>query len=154
MAGPTCGPSQEDTQAKSGRGGDGRGGVEASKEGIDQTARCFPRPIAPDIGSVLWIAIGQRTERGFLLDIIGRNSYTFSMNTIVSEKGQVTIPKPLRERLGIRPGQILDFNEEHGRLVVTKVTPRDPVEALYGILKLERSTDDAITSIRGRADAV
>ena len=76
------------------------------------------------------------------------------MNTIVSEKGQVTIPKPLRERLGIRPGQILDFNEEHGRLVVTKVTPRDPVEALYGILKLERSTDDAITSIRGRADAV
>ena len=76
------------------------------------------------------------------------------MNTIVSEKGQVTIPKSLRERLGIRPGQILDFSEERGRLVATKVTPQDPVESLYGILKLGRPTDDAITSLRGKADAV
>ncbi len=76
------------------------------------------------------------------------------MKTIVSEKGQVTIPKPLRERLGIRPGQILDFREEQGRLVASKVTPEDPVERLYGILKLGRSTDDVITAVRGKADAV
>lgn len=88
------------------------------------------------------------------LDIVGKNSYIVGMNTIVSEKGQVTIPKPLRERLGIRPGQILDFSEEQGRLVATKVTPQDPVESLYGILKLGRPTDDAITSLRGKADAV
>lgn len=85
---------------------------------------------------------------------MSKNSYNQSMNTIVSEKGQVTIPKPLRERLGIRPGQILDFSEEQGRLVATKVTPQDPVESLYGILKLDRPTDDAITSLRGKADAV
>lgn len=89
-----------------------------------------------------------------ILDSIGRNSYIISMNTIVSEKGQVTIPKPLRERLGIRPGQILDFSEEQGRLVVTKVTPQDPVDSLYGILTLGRPTDDAITTMRGKADAV
>lgn len=76
------------------------------------------------------------------------------MKAIVSEKGQVTIPKPLRERLGIRPGQILDFSEEQGRLVAAKVTPQDPVESLYGILKLGRPTDDVITSLRGKADAV
>jgi antitoxin PrlF len=76
------------------------------------------------------------------------------MKTIVSEKGQVTIPKPLRERLGIRPGQILDFSEEHGRLVASKVTPEDPVERLYGILRLGRSTEDVITAVRGKADAV
>lgn len=76
------------------------------------------------------------------------------MKTIVSEKGQVTIPKPLRERLGIRPGQVLDFREEHGRLVATKVTLEDPVERLYGILRLGRSTDDVITAVRGKADAV
>ncbi len=76
------------------------------------------------------------------------------MKTIVSEKGQVTIPKPLRERLGIRPGQILDFREEHGRLVASKVTPEDPVERLYGILRLGRSTDDVITAVRGKPDAV
>jgi hypothetical protein len=38
--------------------------------------------------------------------------------------------------------------------VATKVTPQDPVERLYGILKLGRPTDDVITSLRGKADAV
>lgn len=89
-----------------------------------------------------------------LLDILRKHSYIDGMNTIVSEKGQVTIPKPLRERLGIRPGQILDFREEQGRLVATKVTPQDPVESLYGILKLGRPTDDVMTSLRDTADAV
>lgn len=74
------------------------------------------------------------------------------MKTIVSEKGQVTIPKPLRDRLGIRPGQVLDFEEEKGRLVATKSTTQDPVEAVYGIIKLDRSTDDIIRSLRGEAE--
>ncbi|MGH7411123.1 MAG: AbrB/MazE/SpoVT family DNA-binding domain-containing protein [Candidatus Methylomirabilis sp.] len=76
------------------------------------------------------------------------------MKATVSEKGQVTIPKPLRERLGIRPGHVLDFRDEQGRLVATKVTPEDPVESVYGILKLGRPTDDVITSLRGKADVV
>ncbi len=76
------------------------------------------------------------------------------MKTIVSEKGQVTIPKPLRERLGIRPGQVLDFEEEKGRLVATKLTTQDLIEAVYGIIRLDRSTDDIIRSLRGEADAV
>lgn len=76
------------------------------------------------------------------------------MKTTVSEKGQITIPKPLRDRLGIRPGHVLDFREEQGRLVATKATPEDPVESVYGILKLGRPTDDVITSLRGAPDAV
>ena len=76
------------------------------------------------------------------------------MKATVSEKGQVTIPKPLRDRLGIRPGHVLDFREEEGRLVGTKSTPQDPLESLYGILNLGRPTNDVITSLRGRADAV
>lgn len=75
------------------------------------------------------------------------------MKTIVSEKGQVTIPKPLRERLGIRPGNTLDFSEEKGRLVATKVTAQDAVESVYGVLGLKRPTDDLITTLRGKADA-
>ena len=76
------------------------------------------------------------------------------MKTVVSEKGQVTIPKRLRDRLGIRPGHVLDFYEERGRLVATKSTPQDPVESVYGILKLGRATNDVIKSLRGKADAV
>ncbi len=76
------------------------------------------------------------------------------MKAIVSEKGQVTIPKPLRDRLGIRPGQELDFDEERGRLVATKATAEDPVDAVYGILRLGRSTDEIVEEYRGRPDAV
>ena len=85
---------------------------------------------------------------------VGRIHYTESMNSVVSEKGQVTIPKALRERLGIRPGQVLDFDEENGRLVATKVTARDPVDAVWGILQDGRSTDDIIVELRGTPDAV
>lgn len=90
----------------------------------------------------------------YLLDHIGRNSYVISMKTTVSQKGQVTIPKTLRQRLGIRPGNVLDFHEKRGRLVATKVTAQDPVESVYGILRLGRPTDDLIASLRGKADAV
>lgn len=71
------------------------------------------------------------------------------MKTIVSEKGQVTIPKALRDRLGIRSGQVLDFKEEGGRLIATKAVPADPVEAVYGILRLGRRTDEVVRALRG-----
>jgi len=34
----------------------------------------------------------------------------------VTEGGQVTIPKPLRERLGVKPGTVLEFGEEYAAL--------------------------------------
>jgi AbrB family looped-hinge helix DNA binding protein len=74
------------------------------------------------------------------------------MKAIVSEKGQITIPKPLRDRLGIRPGQVLDFAEERGRLVATKAVPENPVGAVYGILRLNRRTDEVIRTLRGERE--
>lgn len=71
------------------------------------------------------------------------------MNSVVSEKGQVTIPKALRERLGIKPGEMLDFTEEEGRLVAVKVRVRDPVDRVYGLLQLDRGTDELIDELRG-----
>lgn len=71
------------------------------------------------------------------------------MKATVSKKGQVTIPKPLRDRMTIRPGDVLDFREEKGRLVVTKAVVKDPMGGVYGILKLGRTTDDLKISLRG-----
>ena len=68
---------------------------------------------------------------------------------IVAERGQVTIPKLLRERLGITPKTVLDFREENGRLVIEKVPQRDPVAEVVGCLVLDRSTDDLIADLRG-----
>ncbi|MGI8966203.1 MAG: AbrB/MazE/SpoVT family DNA-binding domain-containing protein [Limisphaerales bacterium] len=42
------------------------------------------------------------------------------MNAIVSEKGQVTIPKEIRTRLALDPGTVLEFTTENGRLVARK----------------------------------
>jgi antitoxin PrlF len=47
------------------------------------------------------------------------------MKGIVSEKGQVTIPKPIRDRLGLRPGTELEFQAEDGRLVARKTEAVD-----------------------------
>lgn len=80
------------------------------------------------------------------------NPYPVGMKSRVSERGQVTIPKALRERLGIAAGQILDFETEGGRLVATKASARDPVDSVYGILGDPASTDDTLTALRGAPD--
>ena len=49
-----------------------------------------------------------------------RNHYIKSMKTIVSEKGQITIPKAVREKLGITPGTVLEIETEKGRLIAVK----------------------------------
>lgn len=54
------------------------------------------------------------------------------MKCTVSEKGQVTIPKSLRESLGLKLGTILNFHEENGKIVAEKVIDTDPVSAWQG----------------------
>jgi antitoxin PrlF len=76
------------------------------------------------------------------------------MKVTVSEKGQVTVPKPLRDRLDIRPGDQLDFTEDAGRLVVSKAFRGDPIASVYGVLKTPRNTDELIRELRGEPDAV
>jgi antitoxin PrlF len=79
------------------------------------------------------------------------------MKATVSEKGQVTIPKALRERLGVRSGDVLEFSEERGVLVARKVIETNPVDAVYGSLAAYdrfpgMSTDEFIQTIRGPVD--
>ncbi len=71
------------------------------------------------------------------------------MKTKVAARGQVTIPKALRERLGIRPGTILEFREEKGRLVAVKVEALNAVDKYYGKLGRGRKTDDMMKALRG-----
>ncbi|MEK6326994.1 MAG: AbrB/MazE/SpoVT family DNA-binding domain-containing protein [Actinomycetota bacterium] len=75
--------------------------------------------------------------------------------TRVTERGQITIPKHLRERLGIEPGTELEFDAEGGWLVARKAEPRDrdPFDAVYGVLELPEGTDGTLRRLRGKADA-
>ena len=69
------------------------------------------------------------------LDSPCRNSYAVGMKTsaIVSEKGQVTIPKKLRARLGLTAGTVLVFEERQGTLVASRAVAEDPIRSLVGL---------------------
>lgn len=78
------------------------------------------------------------------------------MKTVVSEKGQITIPKKLRDRLGLSAGVVIEFDSVDGKLVGRK---RIETEALLrwvgkGVdprVKTKRPTSDAyLKSIRDR----
>jgi antitoxin PrlF len=86
------------------------------------------------------------------MDLDGRskNSYCDGMKATVSEKGQVTIPKAIRTRLGIRPGSVLEFEAEGGRLVGRKASQQDGLDQVYGTLKMDEPVDEFIERIRGR----
>ena len=76
------------------------------------------------------------------------------MTTVVSEKGQVTIPKELRRKLGLAAGTVVDFTAERGALIGRKKIHLDPATKWTGVgkpflrkLKLKR-TDDYLSAIR------
>ena len=47
----------------------------------------------------------------------------------VGEKGQVVIPKPLREEFNIMPLDEVEFDQEGDKIILHKVGVIDPVEA-------------------------
>ncbi len=73
------------------------------------------------------------------------------MKAKVSEKGQVTIPKAVRDRLGIRPGTVLEFAAEAGRLVARKSGGEDPFTRWKGTGKVPKgmSVDAYLSEVRG-----
>jgi antitoxin PrlF len=75
------------------------------------------------------------------------------MPTMVTSKGQVTIPKRIRDRLGIKPGNAVDFQPtEDGRVVLVKVGAkrlRSRFEALRGRAGKGMSTDEIMALTRG-----
>lgn len=73
-----------------------------------------------------------------------------SMKARVAERGQVTIPKRLRDRLGVKPGTVLEFSEEHGRLIAVKSGSEDSVTEVQGCLGKRINTDAVVAQLRGR----
>ena len=69
----------------------------------------------------------------------------------VTSKGQVTIPKEIREKLGVHPGEDVGFEERDSLLVISKVVTKSPFDKWVGRLehlKGQRS-DDLVKEARG-----
>ena len=56
----------------------------------------------------------------------------------ITSKGQITIPKEVRERLGVKPGDSLEFSFEGERLEVRPKKRRSILE-FRGVLKIDRA---------------
>jgi antitoxin PrlF len=76
------------------------------------------------------------------------NTYMKRMKAKIAERGQVTIPKALRERLGLKPGTTLEFRDEQGRLIAVKSSEADPVSKVFGCLGRRIDTDRFMDQIR------
>jgi AbrB family looped-hinge helix DNA binding protein len=71
------------------------------------------------------------------------------MKTTVGERGQITIPKAIRDRLGLTSGMVLEIREENGTILAEKVSLEDPISKAWGCLKLDKSTDEILADLRG-----
>ncbi len=69
----------------------------------------------------------------------------------ITSKGQVTIPKAVRDRLGLRPGEEIDFVEEHGGFRIEKRVVASPFEKYRGYLRelAGRDPDELVQEMRG-----
>ncbi|MGH3808750.1 MAG: AbrB/MazE/SpoVT family DNA-binding domain-containing protein [Pseudonocardiaceae bacterium] len=72
--------------------------------------------------------------------------------TKVTSKGQVTIPKDVRERLGLRPGDEIEFVEDGRGFRVRKRVAASSFKKYRGYLKhlAGRDPDELVEQMRGR----
>ncbi len=75
------------------------------------------------------------------------------MSTAVTSKGQVTIPKPIRDLLGIEPGTRVEFHRNaQGEIVLDRADGEKPLSRfakLRGTAKDGMSTDELMALTRG-----
>lgn len=79
-----------------------------------------------------------------------------SMTTTVTRKGQVTIPKPVRDYLGIGPGSQVEFHRNsQGNVVLEKADgPRQPSRfaKARGSAGPGLTTDELMAMLRGEPE--
>lgn len=75
------------------------------------------------------------------------------MSTVTS-KGQITIPKHIRETLGLRPGAEVEFVVENGQVILRRRVSSEKLQRWIGFLRSETSftPDELIEQLRGEVD--
>jgi AbrB family looped-hinge helix DNA binding protein len=74
------------------------------------------------------------------------------MEATVAERGQITLPKAVRDALGLAKGTVLKVELDGGRIILRK-DASDAISRVRGRFKLPSgvSTDDVMQDLRGRA---
>jgi antitoxin PrlF len=68
----------------------------------------------------------------------------------LTSKGQITIPKEVREKMGISTGESLSFEEKDGIFYIKKRLKKSPFDKWVGRLKSKKGkkTDEIISGLR------
>ena len=74
------------------------------------------------------------------------------MEATVAERGQITLPKEVRDALGLVKGTKLTIEIYHGKLILSK-NVGEAIKRVRGRFKLPNgmTTDDVMRDLRGRA---
>lgn len=74
------------------------------------------------------------------------------MEATVAERGQITLPKAVRDALGLTKGTTLKVELDGGRIILRKDVG-DALSKMRGRIKLPDgvTTDDVMRELRGRA---
>jgi len=69
----------------------------------------------------------------------------------LTTKGQITVPKEVREALGLREGDELEFISERGNMMVRKKVPPGHLKKYRGYLKhlAGQDPDELVREMRG-----
>ena len=73
------------------------------------------------------------------------------MFATVTAKGQITIPKAVRQALGVKPGSRVDFQRrENGDIVIVKDGPKPPghFDRFRGVATTKLTTDQIMALTR------
>ncbi len=67
----------------------------------------------------------------------------------VTAKGQLTVPKALRDKLGLKPGDYVQINETSAGYILEKELDEQRFHKYVGFLNQEGDSDQVIKELRG-----
>lgn len=70
----------------------------------------------------------------------------------LTSKGQITIPKKVRDKIGVSPGEELQFEEKDGVFYIKKGVRKSPFDRWVGYLekRTKKDSDTIIEEMRGK----
>jgi AbrB family looped-hinge helix DNA binding protein len=76
------------------------------------------------------------------------------MKATLTSKGQVTIPAEIRRRLGLEPGQVLEFDEESPYLLAVPVFDEQAMRSVVGRTRgrMSHTSDEWLNETRGTVE--
>jgi AbrB family looped-hinge helix DNA binding protein len=73
---------------------------------------------------------------------------------VINAKSQIVIPKNIRDKFGIRPGQEVEFQEQQGKIVLVKKGVKEKFRSLAGKYRFQmpkgiKTTGEFLREVRG-----